>query len=351
MNDPVGLDEIPKDIPQPIYVDGIVADSISNFHLEVNTGSKSRLWIGESNSIESRILVRFAVSDSAILANADSAKVTLSLYGTWKKGVGFNVFPLTRSWDETTVGWKRSSTDSQWSNPGGDYDITKIASVVINESVVDFTFNCEEFSLLDTSLLENNGMIFVYDIGDTILSIYSKESTSNSLKLTVFYGDSTKDYSPVSDAFITNSTYIQGNNEIVMGEGYAMRALLLFKIDNTLPPNITINRALLTFAFNPDNSYFDSMTVFIYRVMGEWNEDSTDYHPYSVAFFTFHKDDTTFSETDITSLVQYWVNVGENYGLLLRAKNENSFCSRLVLDALHKPILSVYYTPPPMSGH
>jgi len=167
----------------------------------------------------------------------------------------------------------------------------------------------------------------------------------------VFYGDSTKDYSPVSDAFITNSTYIQGNNEIVMGEGYAMRALLLLKIDNTLPPNITINRALLTFAFNPDNSYFDSMTVFIYRVMGEWNEDSTDYHPYSVAFFTFHKDDTTFSETDITSLVQYWVNVGENYGLLLRAKNENSFCSRLVLDALHKPILAVYYTPPPMSGH
>ena len=352
MNDPVGLDEVPKDIPQPIYIDGIVTDSISNFHLEVNTGSKNRLWIGESNSIESRIRFRFEVSDSAILANADSATVTLSLYGTWKKGVSFDVFPLTRSWDETTVGWKRSSADSQWNNPGGDYDTTKIANVVINESEEDFTFNCEEFSLLDTSFSENKGMIFVYDIGDTILSIYSRESNSSSMKLTVFYGDSTKDYWPVSDAFITNSTYTQGNNEIVIGEGYAMRALMLFKID-TIPTNTTINRAFLTFAFNPDNSYFDSMTIFIFRVKGEWNKDSTDYYPGAIANFTVQKDDTTItiSETGITSLVQYWVNGGENYGIQLKAKNENSYCSRLVLDVLYKPTLSVYYTPPPMSGH
>lgn len=347
MNDPVGLDEVPKDIPQPVYIDGILRDSLSNFHSETHTGSSQGLWIGDTYSIESRILERFEVYDSSLIANADSARVTMTVYGgTPMKGLGFAVFPVTSVWDESTVEWNKSSSDSQWNQPGGDYDNTDtIAYVVINDSVVEFTLNQDRFFLLDTSFAVNKGMIFVYVIGDTLLSLYSKESLYHHPKLTLFYGDSTKVYVPVSDAFIVNSTYNQGNNEIVLGEGYAMRALLYFNID-TIPRNVTINRAFLTFGFKQNNSYSDSMTIFIYRVTGDWNEDETEYSSNSLANFTVYKDDTT-SLVDITFLVQYWLNEGNNYGILLRPKYESSFCSRLVLDTQQKPTLSVYYTPPP----
>ncbi|TES94392.1 MAG: DNRLRE domain-containing protein [Candidatus Cloacimonadota bacterium] len=350
MNDPVGLDEVPNNIPQPVYIGGIYSDSISNFHFESHTGSSQRLWIGKSHSIESRILVRFEVDDSIQFANADFAQVKLSVYGgNPSRGVRVCVFPLTSNWVDTTVEWEKSFSDTQWNNPGGDYDDTDtITTLVIREQDEDFTFNCDSFSLIDTSFENNKGMIFVYDIGDTLLSIYSKESSSNPLKLTLFYGDSTKDYLAASDAFITNSSYIQGNNEFVLGEGYAMRALLIFNID-TIPPNVTINRAFLTFAFKHEYSYFDSVTINIYRIKGEWDEGDTEFEPQiEPPNFIVHKEDTV-AEVSITSFVQTWVNEGENYGILLKAKYESSLCSRLVLDAFHKPTLSVYYTPPPES--
>ena len=349
MNDPVGLDEINKDIPKPVYIGGIFTDSVSNYHHESNTGSSDKLWIGESHSIESRILIRFEVDDSIALANADSAKVVLVIYGGKPaKSIEFKVYPLTKSWDETVVGWEKSSSNSQWDNPGGDYDTTVIADIVINEAEMEFTFDCDEFSLLDTSFEGNKGMIFVYELGDTLISICSKESTQP-LTLTLFYGDSTKDSIDVSeDVFITNSTYIEADNEIVLGEGYAMRALLLFNID-TIPENVTINRATLAFKIKSDKSYFDTTTVYIHEVTGEWDEDETEFYSSSLAYFTVQKDDT-ISEISLTSLIQDWVNGGENYGILLRLKNESGFCSRLVLDAMDSPVLSIYYTPLPESG-
>ena len=352
LDDPVGLDEVPKGIPKPVYVDGLVADTVSNFHFVTHTGSSQKLWIGKADYFETRILVRFSIDDSVVIENADSAKVTVSLVGTKAKTVQFDVFPLTKCWDEALVDWEKSSSDSQWNNPGGDYDTTKIATIVVNDEEETFTFNCEEFSLLDTSFVENKGIIFVYSLGDTNISFYSSENALNPLRLTVFYGDSTKDYTSsdnVSDAFIVNSTYTPGNNEILLGEGYTMRALFLFNID-TIPQSVTINEAFLTFSFKPENSFFDSMTVYVHRVTGEWNEDQTEYYSTEYANFTVGKDDT-ISEVSIKELVQHWVNEDDNYGILLKARYESTVCSRLILDVLDMPKLSIYYTPAPDVGN
>jgi hypothetical protein len=346
LDDPVGLDEVPKDIPQPEFVGGILSDSLSNFHYHGNTGSGERLWLGYTESIESRVLVRFEVSDSVVIADADSATVTFSIYGDATGDISFDVYPLISRWDEESVGWEESSTDTPWNNPGGDFDNTKIAHVVINDDEESFTFDCSEFSLIDTSFEQNKGMIFIYELGDTLHSIYSSESSSNQVKMTVYFGDSSKNYLPSSDAFIVNSTYSPGSEEVFIGEGYAQRALFYFNID-TVPSNVTVNRAYLQFAYKPEKSFFDSMTIYIFEVTGEWEGEETEFYSVPSANFEVYVEDTISSEIDITSLVQYWVNDGDNRGILMRAQNESNFCSRLVFDVMDKPELSIYYTPPP----
>ncbi|TET23857.1 MAG: DNRLRE domain-containing protein [Candidatus Cloacimonadota bacterium] len=349
LDNPVGIGEISKDIPKPVFIGDIVGDSVSNYHTNMNTGNAKRLWIGKTDSLEARVLVRFAIVDTSIINYADSAMVTFSLEGTYKKGVSIAIYPLSNIWDETTVGWNRSSTDTQWTTPGGDYEPTKIAEIVINESEKSFTFSCEDFSLLDTSRIINRGMIFIYELGDTLLSIYSRESSTDRIRITVFHGDSTTDFFPVSDAFILNSTYIKEDNEIVMVEGFVNRSLIYFDIDS-IPYNVTINRAFLTFGIKPDKSYLDSVTVFIHRITGDWEEGQTEYSVAASAEFKVAKEDT-LKEIDVTSLVQYWLNERENKGILLRSKNENSYCTRLVFDADQLPVLSIYYTPPPAGSN
>lgn len=346
LDDPVGLDEIPKDIPEPAFVGGILNDSLSYFHYHGNTGSGEKLWLGYTESIESRVLVRFEVADSAVIADADSATITFSICGDATGNISFDVYPLSSTWDEESVGWDESSADTQWNNPGGDFDSTKIANVVINDEEESFTFDCNEFSLIDTSFEQNKGMIFIYEMGDTLRSIYSSESSSHPMTMTVYYGDSTKNYLPAGDAFIVNSTYHPENDEVVLGEGYMQRALFHFNID-TVPSNVTVNRAYLEFAYKPEKSFFDSITVYIFEVREEWKGEETEFFSVPSANFKVFKEDTLSSKVDITSLVQYWVNGGNNYGILLRAKDENKICSRLVLDVIDKPELSIYYTPPP----
>ncbi|MCK4234221.1 hypothetical protein KAX75_07310, partial [candidate division WOR-3 bacterium] len=72
---------------------------------------------------------------------------------------------------------------------------------------------------------------------------------------------------------------------------------------------------------------------------------STEY-----ANFTVGKDDT-ISEVSIKELVQHWVNEDDNYGILLKARYESTVCSRLILDVLDMPKLSIYYTPAPDVGN
>lgn len=347
MQSPVGIGEVPNNIPKPVYIGELQRDSLSNFYYPAHTGSSKRLWIGDAHNLIARILIRFAVDDSVIIAESDSARVIFTTYGgVPNKSVAFAVFPITANWNESSVSWTESSTDTEWSKPGGDYDnLDTIAHIVMNDSVMDFRLLPSRFSLLDTSHIVNNGMIFVYELGDTLLSVYSKESVYHSIKIRLYYGDSTKDYSPTDDAFITNSTYNQGNDEVVLSEGYPERALFYFDID-TVPRNVTINKAFLSFGYDTINSYLDSMTVYLLSVDSIWEGSETKTSEVASATFTIYKGDTA-SVVDITSLVQYWVNGGENFGFLLKPKSESSSCSRLVLDVDKKPTLSVYYTPPP----
>ena len=349
MNEPVGLDEVPKNIPKPLYVGDLQADSTSNFVFAAHAGISHRLWIGDAYSFDARVLLRFSVSDSVVLADADSAKVTVYVYnGLPLKSIKFNVFPVTKKWDEETVEWGKATADSEWSKPGGDFADTVITGVVLNDTSETFTLNYDNFALFDSSNDINKGLIFVYELGDTLLSIYSSESSNKQPKLTVFYGDSSKDYAPEKDAFITNSTYDQPPGEIVLGEGFSMRALLFFNLD-TIPKNVTVNRAFISFGFLPSSAHFDTVTVYLHRVTGLWNGSETEYYSSSIANFVAVKGDTALT-TDVTSLLQYWINGGDNYGILLRARNETSICSRLILDAIEKPTLSIYYTPSPGAG-
>lgn len=342
LDDPVGLDEVPRNIPEPIFIDGIVYDSLENFDAHMNTGSAQRLWFGKKDSIEARTLIRFAIADSYVIANADSARVTVTLEGNYLKGLNFRVHPLTTEWDEETVAWDRASTDEQWNTQGGDYDTSLIAQITFNDDEESFTFSCEDFSLLDTI---NNGMIFVHGLGDTILSIYSRENASNPVKIRVFFADSSADYKPVSDAFIVNDTYTEEPDEFVMGEGHVRRALIDFSLD-TIPMNVSINKAYLTFGLKPENSYFDSVTVYLHRITGDWDADNTEYSTGLSGEFKFVKEDTLV-EVNVTPLIQYWANMRDNKGILIRTKTQSSVCARIVFDASSMPTLSVYYTPAP----
>lgn len=343
LEDPVGLDEVPRDIPVPVFLGDMRYDSLSNFNMYMNTGNVQRLWLGKTNSIEARALIRFAIADSFVIANADSARVTLTLEGGYLRGINFAVYPLTAAWDDGTVAWDRASSDQQWTTPGGDFnDSVPIAQMTFNDDEEAFTFSCEEFSLLDTT---NHGMILVHVLGDTLLSIYSEEHASYPVKMKVYFGDSSTEYQPVSDAFIVHDSYVKQSDEFVMGEGYVKRTLIDFSMD-TIPPNVTINKAYLTFGINPEKSYFDSMTVYLHQVAGDWDDEDTEYSTALSGMFWIDKEDT-LAEVNITPLIQYWANVRDNRGLLLRTKTQSSMCARVVFDAEHTPTLSVYYTPAP----
>ena len=342
LDDPVGLDEVPRDVPKPIFLGGLSYDSLSNFNAYMNTGAAQRLWLGKTDSIEARTLIRFAIADSYVIANADSATVKLTLEGGYLKGISFGVYPLAKEWDEETVAWDRASTDDQWNAEGGDYDTSRIAQITFNDDEESFTFDCNNFSLLDTL---NHGMILVYALGDTILSIYSEEHASHPVKMTVYFADSSEEYEPVSDAFIVHDTYVQDPHEFVIAEGHVRRALIDFGMD-TIALNVTINKAFLIFGLKSDKSYFDSVTVYLHRITGDWDDANTEYSTGLSGEFKASKEDTLI-EVDVTSLIQYWANVRDNKGILIRTKTQNSVCARIVFDAEQTPTLSVYYTPAP----
>jgi hypothetical protein len=344
LEDPVGLDEVPRNIPTPVYLGDLVRDSLVDYTQYINTGVAQRFWFGKKDSIEARTLIRFAIADSYVIANADSATVTLTLEGSYRKGVSFGVYPLTTEWDEATVAWDRARSDQQWNTPGGDYDTSLIAQLTFNDDEEQFTFSCNDFSLLDTL---NYGMILVYALGDTILSVYSREHSSHPVCMTVYFADSSREYHPVSDAFIMNDDYVKAGNEFVIGEGRVTRALIDFSID-TIPPSVTVNKAFLTFGLKPEKSYFDSATIYLNRITGDWDSANTEYSTGISGQFLICDEDTLV-EVDVTSLVQYWVNERNNKGILLRSKTEGSVCARVVFDALQLPTLSVYYTPAPES--
>jgi hypothetical protein len=343
LDDPVGLDEVPREIPTPVFLGPLAYDSLSNITAYMNTGAAQRLWFGKTDSIEARTLIRFAIEDSYVVANADSATVTLTLEGTYAKGVSFGVYRISTEWDDETVAWDRASSDVQWNKPGGDYD-SLITEITFNDDEESFTFDCNDFQLLDTL---NYGMIFVYALGDTLLSIYSEEHGSNPVKMTVYFADSSAEYQPVSDAFIVRDGYVQEPDEFVIGEGYVRRVLIDFSMD-TIPLNVTINRAYLTFGLKPEKSYFDTMTAYLHRITGDWNGDQTEYATGLSGEFGVSKEDTLV-EVDVTSLIQYWANTRDNKGILIRTHTQSSMCARIVFDAEQGPTLSVYYTPAPES--
>ncbi len=345
LEDPVGLDEVPRDIPRPVFIGGMLYDSLDNYDAYMNTGSAQRLWFGKEDFIEARTLIRFAISDSSVVNNADSARITITLEGSYQKGINFRVHPVMKNWDEETVAWDRASSDENWETEGGDFDTAVVAQMTFNDEIESFTFHCADFSLLDTL---NHGMIFVYALGDTILSIYSGENDANPVTMKVFFADSSVEYTPVDDAFIVNDAYAKEQDEFILGEGHVRRALINFSIDS-IPEDVTVNRAFLTFGLKPEKSYYDSITAYIHRITDDWDGENTEYATGLSGEFSVSKDDTLV-EVEVTSLLQYWANTRDNNGILIRTKTQSSICARVVLDALCEPTLSVYYTPAPNIG-
>lgn len=155
-----------------------------------------------SLNTNSRVLIKFDVSD--ISSDSICSSATMSLYtyagdGTGDTWTAYPILPANGDWTETGATWTTKNGIDSWagssgcSTSGTDYSATPIGSCVMNETFV----SQNQFSLTPSvvktwfgSSNQNYGMVIRTDATLNTLFTYSSDETTNTAqrpKLVVVY--------------------------------------------------------------------------------------------------------------------------------------------------------------------
>ena len=115
-----------------------------------------------------------------------------------------------------------------------------------------------------------------------------------------------------------------------------------------IPPGSTVNSAFLTLYVN----YASGDTINVHRVTAPWNETTVTWNSFGNAFAPAVAGSFVssfgYQSTDLTGLVQSWVNGSQpNYGIMLEQSAGLSACrASEFTDVAARPKLDIFFTPP-----
>lgn len=344
---PVGFDLIGS-IPEQQSIE-LLPDTLDSYAKFVPLGDASYLLLGKDDQYESRVLVKFALKDSAL----DSVTtVQLILYPQESYPQKFLCYPCSTDWSSSAVTWRMTDSLNQWLNPGGDYWHLLLGegSLVKDSTVLEL--NRDYFSTL---VRQSYGIILLpADTGFTTLASLDKTSSSPRIVLSYLNGKK-RTYYPTEDAHIVDSTRLRVYPEqLLVGSSVAFRTYMHFSLES-IPPAATITRAELE--FKPQTLYRreDTLRIGAHRLTESYQTKGkyASFAPTAAGVTRYVSLDTdNIVHLEITALIQDWVSRPDsnpNYGLLLTAEPEwlKPFRIKIFRSGPNSPKLKICYLTPP----
>jgi hypothetical protein len=364
-NSSLGFDQLERGLENPRFA-GAPLDRNSGrcygkYNVNNASGSAARLIVGRDASYESRVLLKFALTDSGpAIDSVDSVRLSLPVERHHR--LALDIYPVTAEWDEYQATWHDAQTGLPWFNPGGDHDsLRRLARITL---APDSTRLLLPLSSLDSLVHHDYGLLLVPAAGDSpvFASLYSRSVSGKTPSITYFYGSSKRVFEPTENTYVVDSVGLNLRpGQLWLGSGYVFRTYLRFRLDSLsdslgqleteLDSTLTVITAALTVF--PDTTFTDRETLRIgaHRLTRSYepSEAQASFDPAVVGGTQFAANRDTSVTLDIRPMVQFWAGKPDsNFGLLLTLEPENYDISRLELKRGGRlPRLSVGYVKPP----
>lgn len=345
---PVGSDQLDR-MPRADSLT-LAPDTLAGYAKYAPLGAAGTMYLGQDAQYQSRLLIRFALPDTAF----DSAlSAQLILRRADSTAVSFVVRPCSTAWNANAASWRMADSVTHWFSPGGDYWKINLGTGRTDAESTTVELDLQKLDTASLLALRQNGVI-VFPTDTGFVGVHSGSNLSTAPRLRITYPDNAKSvYNSLDDAHVVDSSGLGRSSGLRIGSGLAFRTFVRFSLDS-IPAAATIARAEL--AFQPVVEYHrrDTVTLGVRRVTQPFASagpnakfgDATE----ALLRYAVKPDSDSTAVFDLRDLVQYWTaHPDSNFGLLLVAQPEHSLMFRLGIPRAgpRSPVLNLLYVMPP----
>ncbi len=342
-----------------------LAQTSSFFKDQVDLGAATRVFLGKTDAVQSKLLLRFLTFlPDSILTEIEKDSITVT--GSWmelypKHTLGDASAPFDFTINEIKEEWlpanfSQSSLDSL--NVGSeDVALTKdinndtLYTIGLNTAMVDAWVQ----AALD-SVTKNFGLVFIPTGNTNRIQGFEAISSSSQrlpvLKVIVQKPDSftdTLDFPLNTDVHVpTGELPASTDDSIILQGGLTSKGKLFFDLTNVIPQNATANSAKLVLTVDTLNSFTNDNIVesISYSILADSNDNEIA-SEYGTLQLT--KEGDKYIDNNFVQFLNRWLNGVDNQGIRLRINNDISTLSRLKIfgssaDVAIRPKLIVTYS-------
>jgi hypothetical protein len=332
----------------------------------INTAGSPYLLLGTFDNVESRILIRFAPLSDTGRVVAATLKLPTHLVMTKGSAESFEatVHEVTNAWEEAKVTWDNFA-DAFIPTPRGVQTITAINADTTDVDTVVFALDADLVASWRDSSRAQKGILIQARQSTFLKEFHSRNSIlkNPSLELVTFKdgNNDTTSYRATASVFIFKRSVELPKGPLYVGHGEKHQSVFFFDLDS-IPENVTINRAMLTLEVDASNSVIgsDDVSASLYRILQDiklspLKPDSLETPADTVQFLQqiSVSSSSTSITINVTSLVQVWVvEPSGNFGVALLPNTPYRDISRVAFystetSASRAPKLQIDYTRPP----
>jgi hypothetical protein len=330
------------------------ASSDTSYRISRACGGSPLLFAGNDQGLEA---LTYVVFDTATITGS-VIKATLSFQVlpypvAAASPADIQILPTGSKWDEGSMTW---DTRIPAASETPLFEVQ--ASLSDSSTVIDLDVTADlakSFVTTDTTVERTGIMIRTASPGG-FFKLYGRESSaSTSLipHLTLITESDTLTVTPVKDTFVSSSDRSGLPDRYWIQDGIAERILMRFNLTG-IPPEATINRAMLVLRADPESSFPDAASAFYLSAVpladSVWTLPGVALDSTWTASAKVTADSAALI---LTSLVQKWTSGTQpNCGLMLRGVLETTdpagraFFSSSA-DSAGIPRLRVFYSVPP----
>jgi hypothetical protein len=342
----IGENIIPtSDAPQ---TDSILTKATSSqTFLHSISANAGILFLGEYGDIKAKTLLQFS-NLTSIPSNVtiDSAKLTMSINYRFKDSsgtIGIEVHQMLSSWNYTSFLWDSLTP--------GSYNSTIEASSLKLIQAQDSIFSIPLNNLVRSWYNGNtaNGIVLIPNsISNSIILGFNNPTILVSFHDTSDTSQSTT-ISASQQTSIANSHFQQQAGLMYLQSGVAYRSLVRFD-SLSIPPRVAIAKAILEIPIDTNSSLlnnYSSTAIRAYLLLNNsapYN-DLTFGTPCTIDYLGRQK----IFKADIKTIIQRWVTLDPNNGIVLFSPNEYISLDRFALhgatanDSL-RPRIKIFYS-------
>ncbi len=332
----------------------------------------TKLVLGSSDNIQARSLIRFLTLPSSV-ETVSNVSLRLRIFKNMLNSTTqFTIHRVSKSWLESQATWENNKTDYNWTQSGGDFESTPLATFSVSSTRNDSVYVNLPASLIQSWIEEdslNYGIIIKQSSksrNNRFIEFYSSESYDDDLApvLTFTYTDSDGDtltYSKMaySDTFIHDAQMSAVNDSNILSlwnitpKALALKVRLPYQIfsqaDSSITSEddlrfITINRADLILTKSDDELPYTNIKNNVSAYLLNIPMNNQTYFGSDDYTFYHSTQDTLFSNTlkvNVTGLIQaYTSKIKTNNGFLIKSNYQGMDFSKRNFFSVNCPNVS-----------